>query len=322
MSVPNPSYIIFFMRKSFKELPPNEYDGNKIYYVIDLSTSMFNSTCKRQYKIKLNKGEFLSPQQNRLCFTLSGEGLWERDTLFSHSELQAKRDAALQLIASMSEALLSPPATGALPVPIPDAAIAADAADRDAKLIQYQHLHDKIELFPDECTCVFFFSKDENNATSDAAHPVHTRYFDKVHEFEEKTQSGLQSGLTLYLGPQIKAPPGWPKSSVMEHDFTKELSDFVNAKDAAMDEFNRRRTEIEQQLIADVKYTKPKRLKYPGTVIPDVKDMLSRGLFSWWKGTGGKSKRSNQSNQSKRSKQSKQSKRSKRSNRSKRAKRN
>ena len=255
------SSIIFFINKPLSDRSPD----NQVYYVIDLTKSMFTTMYSCIYP---QPGEIQPDfaadnlfQKNKLCMTLRGHGIWTRDETYAtkspyeimkeeyENQEKPKKVIALQLIDKMLEEVAS-----------------QDTDEMRAKYNEYQHLRNKIFVFPITSLHFMFYCikeehfRDFNVHNETEVNPVLEYHFEMVNyslraaaeikDFEEQGPlKQLQSGLTLYRGPTIPVPI-FPRPPPPSHDpLLANIRMIGIDQEEKIHEFNERRRKWDQLVI-------------------------------------------------------------------------
>ena len=294
-----------------------------VYYVIDLTNTMRSSIMTSRCDDAKFQIDF--PQKSKLGMILKYElkdtnkdVIWIRN--FRHAASSDKASAlylnntssdrafALYLISSMLE----------------------ETRDKDnekrAKYEEYLHLYNKIFFWPPELLDFrFYYVNRENKFYNSPFHvsqepeinPVLTAYYELPNyplaaearvnqpepgqgqkDFQEKgpDPSIMQSGVILYRGPKVTIP----KFSNAETELTKNTMKRYIEK---ANEFNKRRVDIETQIMRSKGSEIPTQPRFPSTIVPrSVADLIGMFHRGGGKSKGGKSKRVKRVKRSKRSK--------------------
>lgn len=328
-----PATIIFFINKrSFM----NQGTIQDVYYVIDLTNTMRSSIMSSRCD-DANFQRFF-PQKSKLGVILKYElkdtktdptivptedVVWIRNFRYDASDkasalyvnnTSSDRVFALYLINSMLE----------------------EARDKDdekrAKYKEYLHLYNKIIFWPPELLDFrFYYVNHENkfyNSTFHASqepeiNPVLTAYYELPNyplaaearvnqpepgqgqkDFQEEgpDPSIMQSGVILYRGPKVTIPNFSNAETELTENTMKRYIDMAN-------EFNKRRVDIETQIMRSKGSEIQTQPRFPSTIVPrSIADLIRMFRRGGGKSKGGKSKRSKQSKRTKRVKRTKRSK--------------
>ena len=254
------SNIIFFINKPLSHSP----ETNQVYYVVDLSDSMFRTMYYCAYPPGEKKYDFAARglfQKNKLCMTLEGHGIWTRDKIHGtripfeiNHQKPKKKEIALQLIDEMLKKVAS-----------------QDTDEKRAKYMEYLHLRNKIFVFPITSLQFMFYHIKEDSHFRDfdvhisdepAVNPVLGYQFEMVNYSLRPAAEGIkdfeepgplkqpQSGLTLYRGPTIPVPI-FPRPD-SEDPLVESIKMIGIEQEKTIQEFNERRRKLDQLVIDEI----------------------------------------------------------------------